>query len=179
MSAISGTYQYGCNTLTKRCSCGTSSQQYDTCTSNGQCCSATGATTCLLMVALDSTVYRTIPCDQCQCCIVVCLLAGSGTAGQCTCLMDMAVQMDSCAQAAGGYSLSAPFNLCRYAAALAGGRDRAWTFAYDYLMLVLCSSAFSTVCSVVYTAASATIPSTLSVATLLRSVLSGTSRRLL
>jgi len=130
-----GYSQYGCNPLTKICTCSVATTKTSRCISNDQCNYATS--TCSLITGLDDMSYGNEPCSSCTKDVQCIVRTGSGI-GECGCIFQLQ-PIQECSQPPGQFvETTSPFKMCGYLS----NADLSQSLAvshWDSLSLVQCS----------------------------------------
>ena len=165
--------QFGCNTLTKLCSCNVFSQDTSFCSSHEECTMDNANVECEFVDSYLEPSYGHIPCKQCP--KPICLISDGSGRGKCTCLL-RPIPNQGCIGLGERVSPNAA-SLCLIATAGGGqGSSSTYTQTYRTLASVPCMliNQATSYCMQVYTSATASSPMVVGL-----SLLKTTGRRLL
>ena len=152
----SGVSAFGCDSITKLCSCNLAPTQSDSCTSNDQCqLSSMG---CQFTDPYLQPTFGSIPCSSCSN-QPVCLIKG-GSLGTCSCLIQQ-VTPDTCSPQDIGKLISPdPTQACLVSLGLSTSSSSSYSADYHSLAMAPCSilNGGSSYCLTVYLSGSTTAP---------------------
>lgn len=125
--------RYGCNLITKQCSCGTPVTTRTTCLNNEECgftSALAGSTTCDILDSFyRSEVYGTLPCSYCSG-ERICLVGTGASGGHCGCAIEPP-EYSFCDETARGTIVSVPAgSMCLVAIGLAAAERVSSTATY-------------------------------------------------
>lgn len=172
--ASSSMIQFGCNTLTKLCSCNIFPKDTTFCSSHEECTMDNNEVECEFVDSYLEPSYGHIPCTQCP--KPICLISDGSGVGKCSCLL-RPIPNQGCAGLGERVSPSAS-SLCLVSTAGGGqGSSSTYTQTYRTLASVPCMliNQAASYCMQVYTSATSSMPLVVGTA-LLRTF---TGRRLL
>ena len=156
--ATTSMIRFGCDTLTKLCTCNVFPSDVTACASHEECTMAGGEVGCRYVDSYLQPSYGSVPCAQCQ--NPMCLITdGSGT-GKCSCLL-RPVPNQACSEPGQAVSPNAA-QLCLAAISGGGGlgASNAYTQNYRVLVNVPCMllNQAQSYCMQVYTSATSASP---------------------
>jgi hypothetical protein len=155
--AASGMVRFGCNTMTKLCSCNIFIQDTSFCSSHEECTMEDNNVQCRFVDSYLEPSYGHTPCKQCP--KPICLISDSTGVGKCTCLL-RPIPNQGCVGLGEPVSLSAA-SLCLVATA-GGGQGASSTYTQTYRTLAstpcMMINQATSYCMQVYTSATASAP---------------------
>jgi hypothetical protein len=149
--------QFGCNTLTKLCSCNIFSKDTSQCSSHRECTMEIDDVECEFVDSYLEPSYGHIPCKQCP--KPMCLVSDGSGIGKCTCLL-RPIPNQGCVGLGDRVSPSAS-SLCLVVTAGGGqGSSSTYTQLYADLASVPCMliNQATSYCMQVYTSATVSLP---------------------
>ena len=149
--------QFGCNTLTKLCSCNIFSKDTSQCSSHRDCTMEIDDVECEFVDSYLEPSYGHIPCKQCP--KPMCLISDGSGVGKCTCLL-RPIPNQGCVGLGDRVSPSAS-SLCLVVTAGGGqGSSSTYTQLYADLASVPCMliNQATSYCMQVYTSATVSLP---------------------
>jgi hypothetical protein len=149
--------QFGCNTMTKLCSCNIFIQDTSFCSSHEECTIESDSVECEFVDSYLEPSYGHIPCRQCP--KPICLISDGSGVGKCTCLL-RPIPNQGCVGLGDSVSPSAS-NLCLVTTAGGGqGASSTYTQTYRTLASAPCTllNQAASYCMQVYTSATSSAP---------------------
>lgn len=149
--------RFGCDTLTKLCTCNVFPSDVTSCSSHGECTMTGGEVGCRYVDSYLQPSYGSVPCTQCQ--NPMCLITDGSGVGKCSCLL-RPIPNQACSEPGQPVSPNAA-QLCLAAVAAGGlGASNAYTQNYRVLTNVPCMllNQAQTYCMHVYTSATTAVP---------------------
>jgi len=155
--ATTSMIRFGCDTLTKLCTCNVFPSDVTSCASHGECTMDGGEVGCRYVDSYLQPSYGSVPCSQCQ--NPMCLITDGSGVGKCSCLL-RPVPNQACSEPGQPVSPNAA-QLCLAAVSGGGlGATNAYTQNYRVLTNVPCMllNQAQSYCMQVYTSATTAVP---------------------
>ena len=156
--STSSMIRFGCDTLTKLCTCSVFPSDVTACSSHGECAMEGGDMGCRYVDSYLQPSYGSVPCAQCQ--NPMCLITDGSGVGKCSCLL-RPVPNQACSEPGQAVSPNAA-QLCLAAVSGSGslGATNAYTQNYRSLTNVPCMllNQAQSFCMQVFTSATTAVP---------------------